>query len=293
MEPTKNPWNQNAKDPQWCPGCGDFGELAVIKEALFNLGIQPYRTIITGGIGCAGQMPQYLNGYALKIPHGRVLPTIFGLKLVRPDLTIIGQGGDGDAFAIGAGHFMNFPGWNIDVTYIVTDNEVYGLTKGQLSPTAPLNLKTKVEPRDNPKQPMNPIAIALDAGWTFVARAINVGEANGIQTRKHAVDVLTKAIQHKGSSLVIFETECPTYNKQKTAEWLRKRAMLVETFPGYDPNNLEIAHKLALIQEEEKLPIGIFYQVSRPTLHEKLGITEPLLPEIDRALIENAMQEFE
>ncbi len=293
MDTKKNPWLQNAKDPQWCLGCGDFGELASLVQGLSELGIEPHKTIIAGGIGCAGQMPQYLNGYSIKIPHGRVLPTILGLKLVRPDMTVIGLGGDGDAWAIGAGHFVNFPGWNIDTTYIVTDNEVYGLTRGQLSPTAPTGLKTKMAPQGGVKPPINPVAMALDAGWTFVARAISVGEVNGISTKKLSTEIIKRAIQHKGSSLIVFETECPTHNKQKTGQWMRERAVLVDTLPGYDPEDINAAHRLAMIPAEEKLPIGIYYQVSQPTLHEKLGITEPLLPEVDKELIEKAMKKFE
>ena len=293
MEPTKNPWDLNVKKPQWCPGCGNFGALAVLKETLWELNIEPYKTIITGGIGCAGQMSQYLNGYSIKVPHGRVLPTILGLKLVRPDLTVIGQGGDGDAFAIGGGHYINFPGWNVDVTYLVSNNGVYGLTKGQLSPTAAANLTTKTVPQGTPKHPMNVLAIALDAGWTFVARIANIGEVNGVSTKQLSVDVLKKAILHKGSSLIIFEVECPSYNKQKTSQWLKERVVPVDTLAGYNPADINAAHQIATIPEEEKIPIGIYYQVSRPTLHEKLGITEPLLPEVNKALIEKAMKEFE
>ncbi len=283
METKQNPWNQNAKPAQWCPGCGNFGVLAVLKEALSELSIEPHKTILAGGIGCAGQMTQYLNGYSLKMTHGRVLPTILGLKLVRPDLTVIGQGGDGDAFAIGAGHYVNFPGWNIDTTYLISNNRVYGLTKGQPSPT------TAAEQR----QPMNVLAIALDAGWTFVARLANVGEVNGASTKKLSVETLKKAILHKGSSLIVFETECPSYNKLRTAAWLKERVVPVDALEGYNPSDINAAHRIAMIPEEEKIPIGIYYQVSRPTLHEKLGIAEPLLPEVDKALIEKAMKEFE
>lgn len=285
---------------QWCDGCGDFGELKVLRDALAELEIQPKDVLIVGGIGCAGQMPQYVPSSSLKMPHGRVLPAAIAAHVGNPKLTILGQGGDGDAFAIGGGHYVNAPGWNADITYIVTNNEVYGLTKGQLSPTALPQLKTKANPDGPIKNKMNPIAVALGAKWTFIARLMNVGKTkDGLETGKIAVEILKKAILHKGSSLVIFETACPTYNKLKTSEWLRQKAVAIETlnnyYPnGYDPKDSLIAYQIATeIYDVDKIPVGIYYQIEKPTLLEKLQIDRSLTnAEIGRKEIKKIMQEF-
>lgn len=310
-------FQENVKDPQWCPGCGDFGELNVLAKTLAKLAMEdetlhekasfevpetlstlgltdtkiclscsyrhfyprylPHNIVTDSGIGCAGQMLSYLNTYGAKTPHGRVLPFALGLKLIRPDLTVIPQGGDGDAFAIGAGHFVNFGGQNVDITYLVTNNEVYGLTKGQVSPSSQADLKTSVNPHGSFRQPLNPSALAIASGWTFVARLVNVGKTkDGLDTSQLAVEVTAEAIRHRGSSIVIFETACPTYNKMKTKEWLAERAVAVPQ--DHDPASQEAAMLIALIPEEQKIPVGIYYRDEKqPTLNEQLGITNPLL----------------
>ena len=325
-------FQENTKDPQWCPGCGDFTELNVLIRALAELasedreihknvndfeemGIsgleakickscpekhfypryEPHTVVTESGIGCAGHMFAYINTYGAKATHGRALPFSLGLKLARPDLTVIPQGGDGDAWAIGAGHFANFAGFNLDITYLVTNNEVYGLTKGQMSPTSPVWLKTGVNPTGPIREPMNPIAVAVSSGWTFVARLVNVGKlTNGFNTAEFSVDILKKAIKHPGSSLVIFETECPTYNKVKTKEWLKERTVPIsDVEPNYNPALAIDALKLSLVPEEEKIPIGIYYQVRRSTLHEKLGIEKPLINlKPDREKIKKLLERY-
>ena len=291
--------NENSIEPQWCAGCGDFGELNVIKQTIAGLivnkkikDLAPHALVVVGGIGCAGQTPQYLNGYSLKVPHGRALPAALGVKLARIDLTVVAQGGDGDAWAIGMGHFANFAGWNADITYIVTNNEVYGLTKGQTAPTASTTLKTGVSPWGPRKDPVNPIAIAISSGWTYVARAASVGKTKeGFDTRVFCQEVLEKAILHKGASLVIFETECPTYNKVKTAEWLRERVAPIRE--DHDVKDEIAAIKLSLTAADEKIPIGIYYEVEKPTMHERLGVTEPLLSrDYPKEKLEHMMDEF-
>ena len=323
---------ENTKDPQWCPGCGDFTELNVLIRALAELAAEdaglhkesaqfeemgisgldakiclncpekhfypryePHTVVTESGIGCAGQMQAYINTYGAKATHGRVLPFALGLKLTRPDLTVIPQGGDGDAWAIGAGHFVNFAGWNIDITYLVTNNEVYGLTKGQTSPTSPAWIKTGVDPDGSNRLALNPMALAIVSGWTFVARLVNIGKlANGFDTSAFSIDILKKAIKHPGSSVVIFETECPTYNKVKTKEWLKERTLPISEFePNYNPASEIDALKLSLIPEDEKIPVGIYYQVRKPTLHEKFGIEKPLLNlKPDRDKIRKLMEQY-
>lgn len=325
---------QDSKGPQWCPGCGDYGELNILMRALAELAAEdriahehaeleeieemrlagldaqwctscpePHfypryesHTVVTdSGIGCAGQMLGYINTYGVKATHGRALPLALGLKLARPDLTVIPQGGDGDALAIGAGHFVNFPARNLDVTYLLTNNEVYGLTKGQTSPSAPVWLKTGVNPQGGHRDAVNPMALAVSAGWTFVARLLHVGKlASGFDTAAFSVEVVKQAIRHQGASLVIFETECPTYNKVKTKEWLKERAVpLAEFAPDHDPASVEQAIGLSLVSEEEQIPVGIYYRVRKPTLHERLGITKPMLNrKPDKARIRKLMERF-
>lgn len=322
---------QNAKLPQWCPGCGDFGELNVIVTALAELveedavlhehatfepgsipGVdikvciscperhfypryEPHTVVTDSGIGCAGQMYGYIGTHGAKTTHGRVLPFALGLSIVRPDIIVIPQGGDGDAFAIGGGHLVNFPGFNANVVYAVTNNEVYGLTKGQTSPSAPADLKTKSNPSGPLRNPLNPIALAISAGWTFVARLANVGKitANGgeFDSGRLAVDIFKRALRHSGASLVIFETECPTYNKVKTPEWLRERVRPID--PKHDPSSILAAISLAFVPEEKEIPVGVYYEIRKPTLQEKTGITSPLVNrKPNRSDVEKLMRTF-
>jgi 2-oxoglutarate ferredoxin oxidoreductase subunit beta len=153
----------------WCPGCGDFGILSAIHMALAELGIEPHRAVLDSGIGCSGKVPHFVNAYGVHTLHGRTLPFATGIKLANPDLEVIAVGGDGDGLGIGVGHFVNTGRRNIDMTYIIHDNGVYGLTKGQASPTLKLGLRTKSLPKPNINEGINPIALASAAGYTFIA----------------------------------------------------------------------------------------------------------------------------
>ncbi|MCS7129127.1 MAG: thiamine pyrophosphate-dependent enzyme, partial [Candidatus Caldarchaeum sp.] len=196
----------------WCPGCGDFGILSSIQMALADLQIPPHMVAVFSGIGCSGKTPHYINSFGIHTLHGRVLPFAIGAKLGNPSLTVIAVGGDGDGLGIGAGHFVNTGRRNVDITYIVFDNGVYGLTKGQASPTLARGLKTKSLPKPNINDAINPIAIAVAAGYTFIARGY-------AYDTKHLKELIKMGIQHRGSAFINVLQPCPTYNDITTKEW--------------------------------------------------------------------------
>jgi 2-oxoglutarate ferredoxin oxidoreductase subunit beta len=258
----------------WCPGCGDFGIVNALQMALAEMGIQRDKAAIFSGIGCSGKTSHFINTYGIHTLHGRVLTFAQGGKLANPEMTVVAVGGDGDGLGIGAGHFVAAGRRNIDMTYIVFDNGVYGLTKGQASPTLKLGEKTKSLPTPNTNYNVNPIGLAVASGFTFVARAYSYDV-------RHLKDLIKKAIQHKGLSFLDVLQPCPTYNDINTRDWyagedLAKEAAerhsriykLEETH--FDPvvhyaDQKEIDEKLAqaLIKSLEwgtKIPIGVFYR---------------------------------
>ncbi len=274
----------------WCPGCGDFGILSSIQMALAELQIEPSKAVIFSGIGCSGKTPHYVNTYGIHTLHGRSLPFALGAKLANPTLTVLAVGGDGDGLGIGAGHFVNSGRRNVDFTYIVFDNGVYGLTKGQASPTLARGLKTKSLPRPNINDAINPIAIAVTAGYTFIARGY------AYDTR-HLKELIKKGIQHKGSAFIDVLQPCPTYNDINTKEWYGGEDRVVEGKPlpriykledvGYeylvnsaDPEE-DNKKKLQAISRSfewgESIPIGIFYQNPHiPTYEERIVARTPV-----------------
>ena len=258
----------------WCPGCGDFGIVNALQMALAEMGIERDKATIFSGIGCSGKTSHFINTYGIHTLHGRVLTFAQGGKLANPEMTVVAVGGDGDGLGIGAGHFVAAGRRNIDMTYIIFDNGVYGLTKGQASPTLKLGEKTKSLPSPNTNYNVNPIGLAVASGFTFVARAYSYDV-------RHLKDLIVKAVQHKGLSFLDVLQPCPTYNDINTRDWyagedLAKEAAerhsriykLEETH--FDPivhfaDEKEIDEKLAqaLIKSLEwgnKIPIGIFYK---------------------------------
>lgn len=244
----------------WCPGCGDFGILNAIQMALVEMQLPLHRVCIFSGVGCHAKLPHFVNTYGAYTLHGRTLPFALGAKLANPDLVVIACGGDGDGLGIGAGHFVNSGRRNIDITYIVHDNGVYGLTKGQASPTLRIGLKTKSLPKPNINYGVNPIFLALASGYTFIAR----GYAYEIQ---HLKELIKRAITHKGMSLVLVQQPCPTYNDINTKEWYSQRIYKLEE-TGYDGvvnNEDEIEEKILqalkkALEWEEKIPVGVIYE---------------------------------
>ncbi|MCX7758239.1 MAG: thiamine pyrophosphate-dependent enzyme [bacterium] len=263
----------------WCPGCGDFGILNAIMSALVDLQLDLNKVVLVSGIGCSGKTPHYINTAGIHTLHGRDIPFASGIKLANPELTVIVTGGDGNTYGIGAGHFLNAGRRNIDITCLVFNNGVYGLTKGQASPTLKLGMKTKSLPLPNINEAINPLVVAISCGYTFVARSYAYDV-------KHLKEIIKQAILHKGLSLVDILQPCPSYNDIHTKEYFEqvvnnsKRIYKLEE-TGYDgeikdPNNPEeIQQKLlqAITKSQEwgeKIPIGVFYKINLPTLTDRL-----------------------
>jgi 2-oxoglutarate/2-oxoacid ferredoxin oxidoreductase subunit beta len=255
-------------DPDWCPGCGDFGVLAAVQKALVELQIPKHEVATISGIGCSSNFPGFIDTYGMHTLHGRSLPVASGMKLANHAMTVLVTGGDGDGFGIGAGHFIHTMRRNLDLTYIVMDNQIYGLTTGQTSPTSRIGMKTKSMPFGNVDAPVNPISLALAAGATFVARGFSAEQ-------KHLTELLKRAIQHKGFSFVDVFSPCVTYNHDNTFQWFRPRVKKLEDNPAYDPTDFQAAVEKSLLWGDE-IPIGLFFErTDIPTAHEADPVLKP------------------
>jgi 2-oxoglutarate/2-oxoacid ferredoxin oxidoreductase subunit beta len=255
-------------DPDWCPGCGDFGVLAALQKALVELQIPTHNVVTISGIGCSSNLPGYINTYGMHTLHGRALAVATGVKLANHELTVMVTGGDGDGFGIGGNHFMHTMRRNVDLLYVVMDNQIYGLTTGQTSPTSRLGMKTKSMPFGNIEAPINPISLALAAGATFVARGFSGDQ-------KHLTDLFKQGIQHKGFSFVDVFSPCVTYNHDNTYQWFRPRVKKLEDDKAHDASDWTGAMEKSLLWGEE-IPIGKFFErTDVPALHE----AEPVLNE--------------
>jgi 2-oxoglutarate/2-oxoacid ferredoxin oxidoreductase subunit beta len=251
--------------PDWCPGCGDFSVLNSLQTALFELGLPPHQVLVVSGIGCSSNLPGYMNTYGMHTLHGRSLPVASGAKLANQELTVICTGGDGDGYGIGSAHFLHAMRRNLDITYIVMDNQIYGLTTGQLSPTGAKGMKTKTTPHGSVENPINPIALAIVSGATYVARGFS-GQ------QKHLAELIKGGIRHKGFSLIDVFSPCVTYNKDNTYQWFNPRVKKLED-QGHNPTNFEAAMHKAF-QFGDEIPIGLFWErKDLPTLDE----LEPVL----------------
>ncbi|KEO81666.1 2-oxoacid:ferredoxin oxidoreductase subunit beta [Tumebacillus flagellatus] len=255
---------RNEVRPNWCPGCGDFSVQAAIQKALAESGKEPEEVAVISGIGCSGRISGYINSYGFHTIHGRSLPVAQGVKLANRDLTVIASGGDGDGFGIGLHHFMHAARRNMDITYIVMDNNIYGLTKGQTSPTSAQGFKNpKSTPEGNIENALVPAQVALSAGIGFLAQ----GFSSDI---KQLTEIIKAAIAHKGFSLVSVYSPCVTYNKTNTYDWYKENITVVDTIEGYDKTNRIQA--MATVMEHKGLVTGILYQ------NESLKAYEDLIP---------------
>ena len=252
--PTPKDYKSEVK-PTWCPGCGDFGVLNATFRGLAGLKLPPDETVIVSGIGCSSRFPHFMKTFGFHSVHGRALPVAQGLKMARPDLTIVAVGGDGDFFSIGAGHLIHAALRNIDITVVVMDNETYGLTKGQTSPTSPHGHVTKSTPYGLLASQFNPIATALSLNVSFVARGYSAKP-------KELAALIEQGIQHKGFSFIHALSPCPTFYHTFDA-W---DAAVTPIPEGHDTSNRGQAVTLAM--ETEKQFIGLFYQQDRPTMND-------------------------
>lgn len=242
---------RNNVKPNWCPGCGDFAVQAAIQRAAANEGLSPEELVIVSGIGCSGRISGYINSYGFHGIHGRALPIAQGVKMANRELTVIASGGDGDGFAIGMGHTIHAIRRNIDITYIVMDNQVYGLTKGQTSPRSGSGFVTKSTPRGSIEAAVSPMQLALSVGATFVAQTMS-SDLRGM------TDLIQKAIRHKGFSLVNVFSPCVTFNKINTYDWFREHVKNLNDIDGYDPSDKIMA--MRALMENDDLVIGLIYQ---------------------------------
>jgi len=242
--------------PVWCPGCGDFSVLASVTKALAELQVARENCAVISGIGCSSRIPAYTSVYGFHGIHGRALAGATGLKVARPDLTVIATGGDGDGFSIGGNHFLHACRRNVDMTYIVMDNEVYGMTKGQASPTTASDWEgSKLTPHGTGVSPFNPLAVALSAGAGFVARGF-AGDPNG------SAKLITQAIQHKGFSFVQILSPCVTFRPEQT-EWKKiiRKGEISETNA--------LAEAMAFLATDDGFSTGVLYETQRPVYAPK------------------------
>ncbi|MBN8661878.1 MAG: 2-oxoacid:ferredoxin oxidoreductase subunit beta [Candidatus Melainabacteria bacterium] len=246
-------------DPDWCPGCGDFGVLKGVQMAAAKCGIKPENLLVVSGIGCSSNLPGFIHAYGIHSLHGRSVPVATGAHLANTDLKVVITGGDGDGYGIGVGHLLHAMRRNLDVTYVVMDNQIYGLTTGQTSPTTTLGHKTKSTPQGNIEMPLNPLALALTAGATYVARGFS-GE------QKHLAEIIAGAIEHKGFSLVDVFSPCVTYNKVNTYPWFKERVYKLED-EGWDPSDFHKSMEKAF-EWGDKIPLGVLYKTDMPTYED-------------------------
>ena len=246
----------------WCPGCGDFGILTSITQALSELNFDAKDVVAVSGIGCSGKTPHYLNIGGMHTLHGRSIPFATGVKLSNPNLKVLVPGGDGDMLGIGAGHFVAEGRRNSGLTIMIFDNEVYGLTKGQAAPTMALGEKTKSLARANVFSKVNPITLALTAGYSFVARGFSFD-------MKQLKEIIKTALLHEGSSVIDVLQPCPTYNNINTMEWYKQRVYKLDDDKTWDPvvspgNEEKLHDKFQQAYEKglewgDRIPTGIFF----------------------------------
>ncbi len=250
--------------PTWCPGCGNYGIFNALKKAMADAGLDREQTVLVSGIGCAAKIAQYADVYRIETLHGRTLPVATGIKLANHKLAVIAAGGDGDGMGIGMGHFIHTARRNLAIAYFIHNNQIYGLTKGQSSPTSELGAITKFTPAPagNAERPVNIVQMAISAGATFVAR----GFAGQIA---ELADLMAQAIRHPGFAVVDILQPCVSFNRLNTYAWYRERIKSLEAFPEYDPADSGKALALAGIWGE-RIPLGVFYREVRATFLDSL-----------------------
>ncbi|MEC0665576.1 2-oxoacid:ferredoxin oxidoreductase subunit beta [Priestia flexa] len=276
---------RNSVKPNWCPGCGDFSVQAAIQRASANVGLEPHELAVISGIGCSGRISGYINSYGFHGIHGRALPIAQGVKMANRDLTVIASGGDGDGFAIGMGHTVHAIRRNIDVTYIVMDNQIYGLTKGQTSPRSDVGFKTKSTPEGSIESSLSVMELALTSGATFVAQSFSTD-------LKELTSLIEQGIQHKGFSLINVFSPCVTYNKVNTYDWFKENLTSLKTIENYDPANRMQA--MQTLMEHNGLVTGLIYQNANQPSYQQLvhGYSDQPLVDSDLMMSEDKFKEL-
>ena len=262
-------------EPDWCPGCGDFGVLNAMQRACAELGLKPHQILTVSGIGCSSNFPGYINSYGMHTLHGRSLVVATGAKMANHELTVIATGGDGDGYGIGGNHFTHTARRNVDLTYVVMNNQIYGLTTGQISPTSTLGMKTKSTPFGSVEYPLNPLTSAIMNGATYVAR----GYSSDI---RQLTRLLKDAITHKGFSLVDIFSPCVTFNLDNDHPFFKSRVKKLED-EGHDTADWKSACEKAM-EWGDTIYTGLFFQRED---RESLTDLEPVLkngPLVDHEL---------
>lgn len=255
-------------DPDWCPGCGDFGVLNSLQRAAAELGLRPHEIVTVSGIGCSSNLPGYINTYGAHTLHGRSLAFATGVKMANHELTVIATGGDGDGYGIGGNHFTHTARRNVDLTYVVMNNQIYGLTTGQVSPTSRVGQKTKSTPFGSVEYPINPITSAIMNGATYVARGYS-GDV------RHLTELIKGGIEHQGFALIDIFSPCVTFNLDNTHNFFKERIKKLED-EGHDATDWAAACDKAMVWGDE-IYIGKFYHLE--TEKESLTALEPVLRE--------------
>ncbi len=283
MAVTVKDFKEDGVENDWCPGCGDFGILNAIQMALADLGLSPHQVAVYSGIGCSGKTSHYIRTYGIHTLHGRVLPFATGAKIAHPEMEVIAVGGDGDGYGIGAGHFLNAGRRNLDIPYIVHNNEVYGLTKGQASPTLGYGEQTKSLPAPNINSGVNPLATALAAGYTWIGRGYSFDV-------RHLKELIKQATLHKGAALLDILQPCPTYNDLHDKDWFSEQEVESTGLPRLykldeqddyeaivqdpsDPQEVNEKKAQAFMKAQEwgdRIPIGCLFKVDRPTYGDRI-----------------------
>jgi len=279
---------RNSVKPNWCPGCGDFSVQAAIQKAGANVGLEPEELAVITGIGCSGRLSGYINSFGVHSIHGRALPMAQGVKMANQELTVIASGGDGDGYAIGMGHTIHSIRRNIDLTYVVMDNQIYGLTKGQTSPSSAHGFVTKTTPHGSIEKNVSPLELAITSGATFVAQSFS-------SDIKELTAIIEAAINHKGFAFVNVFSPCVTYNKVNTYDWFKENLVSLNDIEGYD--NKDKIQALNTVVEHNGLVTGIIYQdTETPSYAEQLnGYSKSLAKEpieMDPSKFEALMAEF-
>jgi 2-oxoglutarate/2-oxoacid ferredoxin oxidoreductase subunit beta len=276
------------EDNAWCSGCGNFSILQSLQEALEELGLQPNKTVVVSGIGQAAKTPQYMSVNMFNGLHGRALPVAQGVKIANPSLTVIAEGGDGDMYGEGGNHFMSAVRRNADIVNIVHNNMVYGLTKGQASPTSQRGFKTPIQTQGVHNEPFNPIATAISLDASLVIRTFS-------GNKTHCKEMLKIAIAHKGYALIDIFQPCVSYNKTNTFKWFKEN--VYELPPEYDPTDKIKAFEKSL--ESHPFPMGVIYKSPQKSTLEDTLRQESLmsdapfyLKEIDYGMLDDEIKKY-
>ncbi|HCC68561.1 MAG TPA: 2-oxoacid ferredoxin oxidoreductase [Nitrospiraceae bacterium] len=270
--------------PAWCPGCGNFGILRAVKQAFVEFSLEPHQVLLVSGIGQAGKLPHYMRCNTFNGLHGRTLPVATGAKLTNHELTVVAVAGDGDCYGEGGNHLIHAIRRNINITLIVHNNQIYGLTKGQASPTSGVGMTTKVQPDGVILSPFNPIALGVSLNASFVARGFS-GDVS------HLTGLIKEAINHKGFSMIDILQPCVTFNMLNTFAWYRERVYKLDK--SYNPEDRASAFEKSL-EWGEKIPIGVIYKSLRQTFEDQIPTLKkgPLVSLEIGGSFDNALQEF-